>query len=94
MVNLCLMVNYSVEGTAQTYTTYDVSFDNAVHHEAKITVRFENLDDQVLEIRMSRSSPGRYAVHEFAIGEIKPLVHEMVVEKLSRWPGHIPHSGM
>ena len=51
---------------AQTYNEYEISFENAVHHEAIIKARFSNLEDNVLEIRMSRSSPGRYALHEFA----------------------------
>jgi predicted metalloprotease with PDZ domain len=44
---------------------YDVSFPNASRHEAEITVTYSNLPAQVLELRMSRSSPGRYALHEF-----------------------------
>jgi len=51
---------------AQAPVQYDVSFDNAVHHEARITVTWRDLGDAPLEVRMSRSSPGRYAVHEFA----------------------------
>ncbi|WP_420385031.1 M61 family metallopeptidase [Roseivirga sp.] len=51
---------------AQTYNEYEMSFDNRVHHEARIKVTFSNLENKVLEVRMSRSSPGRYAVHEFA----------------------------
>lgn len=51
---------------AQTTTEYQISFDNAVHHEADISVHYTNLEDKVLEIRMSRTSPGRYALHEFA----------------------------
>src|SRR5690606_8384180 len=51
---------------AQTVTTYDITFENAVHHEAEVTIQFTNLDDKPLEIRMSRTSPGRYALHEFA----------------------------
>jgi predicted metalloprotease with PDZ domain len=51
---------------AQTYNEYELSFDNAVHHEANIKIKFANLENKVLEVRMSRSSPGRYAVHEFA----------------------------
>lgn len=51
---------------SQTYNQYEVSFDNRVHHEANIKVTFSNLENKVLEVRMSRSSPGRYAVHEFA----------------------------
>ena len=45
---------------------YTVSFPNAVHHEAEIRVVFPDLGSAPLELRMSRTSPGRYALHEFA----------------------------
>lgn len=45
---------------------YEVTFPNLVHHEAEITVTFTMLPAVPLELRMSRSSPGRYALHEFA----------------------------
>jgi predicted metalloprotease with PDZ domain len=45
---------------------YEISFDNAVHHEVLINVTFTNLGNKPLEVVMSRSSPGRYALHEFA----------------------------
>lgn len=51
---------------AQTVNEYNISFENAVHHEAKIKATFSNLDFKPLEIRMSRTSPGRYAIHNFA----------------------------
>ncbi|MDZ7807750.1 MAG: hypothetical protein U5K71_11635 [Gracilimonas sp.] len=51
---------------AQTVTKYEISFENVVHHEADIQVEFSNLENKVLEVRMSRTSPGRYALHEFA----------------------------
>ena len=51
---------------AQTINEYTISFENAVHHEAKITALFSNLDLKPIEIRMSRTSPGRYAIHDFA----------------------------
>ena len=51
---------------AQTITQYRISFENAVHHEAEVEIHYTNLEDKVLEIRMSRTSPGRYALHEFA----------------------------
>ena len=51
---------------AQDYTHNTVSFPNAVHHEAHITVEFRGVQTPVLEARMARSSPGRYALHEFA----------------------------
>lgn len=52
--------------SAQTPIKYEISFENAVHHEAEISIDFENLENKVLEVRMSRTSPGRYALHEFA----------------------------
>jgi len=45
---------------------YTVAFPNAVHHEAQVTVVFSTLPPDPLELRMSRTSPGRYALHEFA----------------------------
>ncbi|MDX1364994.1 M61 family metallopeptidase [Arenibacter latericius] len=45
---------------------YQISFDNAVHHEAEIKASFTDLDSGVFSVRMGRSSPGRYAIHEFA----------------------------
>jgi predicted metalloprotease with PDZ domain len=46
-------------------TLYNVTFDNAVHHEARIDATFTEITTPVLEIQMSRTSPGRYALHEF-----------------------------
>ncbi|MDX1405041.1 MAG: hypothetical protein R3192_10910 [Woeseiaceae bacterium] len=51
---------------SQAAVEYDVSFNNAVHHEARITVTWRDIGDATLQVRMSRSSPGRYAIHEFA----------------------------
>lgn len=45
---------------------YDLSFDNAVHHEARITVTYRDVGTAPVRFQMSRSSPGRYAIHEFA----------------------------
>jgi predicted metalloprotease with PDZ domain len=45
---------------------YEISFPNAVHHEAQVTATFTAVPPGPLELRMSRSSPGRYALHEFA----------------------------
>ncbi|WP_422861813.1 M61 family metallopeptidase [Flagellimonas sp. W118] len=46
--------------------TYEISFENAVHHEAVIKATFPDLDMDTISLRMSRTSPGRYALHEFA----------------------------
>ncbi len=45
---------------------YEIRFPNAVHHEAEVTAVFTGVELPVLELRMSRTSPGRYALHEFA----------------------------
>ncbi|MEM8634088.1 MAG: M61 family peptidase [Pseudomonadota bacterium] len=45
---------------------YAVTFPNAVHHEAEISVTYREIPAGPLTVRMSRSSPGRYAIHEFA----------------------------
>jgi predicted metalloprotease with PDZ domain len=52
---------------AQQSVEYDVRLDNRAHHEARITATFRGVPaGQPLQARMSRSSPGRYALHEFA----------------------------
>lgn len=50
---------------AQT-NSYHISFDNAVHHEAVVRGNFPDLAMDTVAFRMSRTSPGRYALHEFA----------------------------
>jgi predicted metalloprotease with PDZ domain len=50
----------------QSPVQYTLSFPNAVHHEAAITAVFPDLPATPLAVRMARSSPGRYALHEFA----------------------------
>lgn len=45
---------------------YDVRFPNVVHNEAEITLSLDNLMPGPVTISMSRTSPGRYALHEFA----------------------------
>ncbi|MDX2033161.1 MAG: PDZ domain-containing protein [Blastocatellia bacterium] len=52
---------------AQGKVEYEIAFPNAVHHEAEITATFRGAPaGRPLEVRMSRSSPGRYSSHEFA----------------------------
>ncbi len=60
-----LLLLASMPALSQSPVEYDISFDNAVHHEARITVTWRDLGDEPLQLRMSRSSPGRYAIHEF-----------------------------
>ncbi len=53
---------------AQTRSVeYEVAFPNAEQHQARVTATFRGVPrGQPLQIRMSRSSPGRYALHNFA----------------------------
>jgi predicted metalloprotease with PDZ domain len=50
----------------QAPVTYRVSFPEPEHRFAQVEVTFPDAGSAPLEIRMSRSSPGRYALHEFA----------------------------
>lgn len=57
---------FAVRVSAQSPIRYEVDLTNRVHHEARITMRIAELGPAPLELRMSRTSPGRYALHEFA----------------------------
>src|SRR5664279_2991209 len=46
--------------------TYRVSFPEPEHHWMQVEMTVGGLGATPLKARMSRSSPGRYAVHEFA----------------------------
>jgi len=65
-VSLLLTIPLPLLSQARDTVTYEVSFPNAAHHEAEINATFAGLSSAPLELRMSRSSPGRYALHEFA----------------------------
>jgi predicted metalloprotease with PDZ domain len=55
----------SFSAFAQNEIKYTVSFPNAIHHEAAVSMQIPNVPAGTLKVRMSRSSPGRYATHEF-----------------------------
>ncbi|MEP5611848.1 MAG: PDZ domain-containing protein [Cyclobacteriaceae bacterium] len=61
-----LLTIFLARTSAQTHNEYVISFENAVHHEARVEAKFSNLENKVLSLRMSRTSPGRYAIHDFA----------------------------
>ncbi len=58
-----LIIGLKIQAQANSY---QISFENAVHHEAEIKVAFPQIEADTLTVRMSRTSPGRYALHEFA----------------------------
>jgi predicted metalloprotease with PDZ domain len=51
---------------AQAPVEYRLSFPEAEHRLMNVDVLFADVPAGTLELRMSRSSPGRYALHEFA----------------------------
>jgi predicted metalloprotease with PDZ domain len=66
VVALALYLLASPPLQAQAPVTYRVSFPAPEHHYAEIEVTFPNVPAATFEARMSRSSPGRYALHEYA----------------------------
>lgn len=71
---------------SQAINSYSISFENAEHHEAFITAEFTELENAILELRMSRTSPGRYALHEFAknVYEVKAYNSKGVLLPITR----------
>jgi predicted metalloprotease with PDZ domain len=72
LVLLLIVASLSVPA-AQTATpvlrdpiTYRVTFPEPEHHWMQVEMTVNGLGAAPLRARMSRSSPGRYAVHEFA----------------------------
>ncbi|SHG80388.1 M61 family metallopeptidase [Pedobacter caeni] len=55
----------ALTANAQNEISYEVSFPNAIHHEAEIIMNIPAIPNGPLKVKMSRSSPGRYATHEF-----------------------------
>ena len=63
---LTLLVLAQFPAYAQAPVSYRLSFPEAAHHLMQVEVTFTGVPSGPLELRMSRSSPGRYALHEFA----------------------------
>ncbi len=65
---LCVMAFAApaLHAEAQAPVGYRVLFPSPEHRWMQVEVRFPDLPSGPLAVRMSRSSPGRYALHEFA----------------------------
>ncbi len=61
---------------------YEFAAPNAIHHEAEITILAEKLPLTPAIFRMSRSSPGRYATHEFGKNVYNVKAYNSVGETL------------
>lgn len=63
---LLLLFGCSIAVFSQPKITYEITFENAIHHEAHVKATFTGISGEHLQLRMSRTSPGRYAMHDFA----------------------------
>ena len=56
----------ALPASAQVPIAYQLSFPEPEHHLMQVAVTLAELPAAPLELHMSRASPGRYALHEFA----------------------------
>ncbi|HVK48291.1 MAG TPA: hypothetical protein VM488_10610, partial [Pseudobacter sp.] len=79
--------------------SYNVSFPNMAHHEAQISLTASGISTKTAIFRMSRSSPGRYATHEFGknVYEVKAFGKNNKALTVTRTDGDVyevsNHSG-
>ncbi len=69
IIAITILLSYCstpLENSSKGSVNYSIVFPNAVHHEAEISVSFAQVKNGEFTFRMSRTSPGRYALHEFA----------------------------
>jgi predicted metalloprotease with PDZ domain len=66
VLGLLLVLCAATAVHAQSPVLYRISFPEPEHHWMLVEARFEQVPEGSLAIHISRSSPGRYALHEFA----------------------------
>ncbi|MEQ9105265.1 MAG: PDZ domain-containing protein [Rhodothermales bacterium] len=67
LAHAVLLAHTVCAGEPTPSVEYELRFDRIEHHEADVRATFSGLDaGKPVELRMSRTSPGRYAMHEFA----------------------------
>jgi predicted metalloprotease with PDZ domain len=71
--------------------SYEVSFPNMVHHEASISLTATGIPAGKAVFRMSRSSPGRYATHEFGknVYDVKAFDQQSKPVTINRTDGDV-----
>lgn len=91
-----LLAQRSPEPPRNATSAY-IAFPNAVQREAEVSLTFREVPAGPLEVRMARSSPGRYAAHDFAKNvysvratdaDGRPLAVERVRPNVWRVSGH------
>jgi predicted metalloprotease with PDZ domain len=66
LIVLVLVAAASVSFHAAAPIRYRLSFPEPQHHWMQVEASFTDLGSGTLELRVSRSSPGRYSLHDFA----------------------------
>src|SRR5687768_4174867 len=61
-----LWLALAADAAAQGPVTYRLSFPEREHRLMQVELTIPDLPSGLVELRMSRTSPGRYALHEFA----------------------------
>ena len=71
--------------------SYIVSFPNLAHHEAQVELIISDIPTRTAVFRMSRSSPGRYATHEFGknIYDVKAFDQQGKPASITRTDGDV-----
>jgi predicted metalloprotease with PDZ domain len=93
---LLLLLAAATPAFAQAPLVYRVAFPAPQHHVAEVDVTFTDLEPGTLETRLSRSSPGRYALHDFAknvfdFHAYDPAGAELTVERPNPYQWNITH---
>jgi len=63
---LVIVTALALQPRAASPIAYRFSFPEPEHHWLQVEATFTELDGAPLELRVSRSSPGRYSLHDFA----------------------------
>ena len=80
----------ALPAVAQAPVEYRLSFPEPEHRWMQVEITFDDVPEGPLEVRMSRTSPGRYALHEFAknVLEFEATDDAGVLLRVSRPNGH------
>ena len=96
---ILLVLSLAAPAYAQAPVSYRVSFPEAQHHRMQVEVSFADVPAGTLEVLMSRTSPGRYAVHDFAKNVYDVQIDDgsggsLGVERPTPWQWNVSrHSG-
>src|SRR5438045_392513 len=66
LIALALLAAAAVRSQAAAPIRYRLSFPEPQHRWMQVQATYTDLPSGALELRMSRSSPGRYSLHDFA----------------------------